>query len=94
MTALHAVLIHGAWQGSWVWHDFAPFLREAGIEPHAVDLPGNGTDDTPLHEVNIERYIGHVADLIEQLWKAMSSSSPILAVVSSAPALPRRDASG
>jgi pimeloyl-ACP methyl ester carboxylesterase len=42
-------------------------LREAGIEPHAVDLPGNGTDDTPLHEVNIERYIDHVAGLIDTL---------------------------
>jgi pimeloyl-ACP methyl ester carboxylesterase len=67
MTALHAVLIHGAWQGSWVWRDFAPYLREAGFEPHAVDLPGNGADDTPLHEVNIERYIDHVAGLIDTL---------------------------
>jgi hypothetical protein len=25
----HAILIHGAWQGSWVWHDFAPFLRRS-----------------------------------------------------------------
>lgn len=63
----HAILLHGAWQGSWVWHDFSPFLKAAGFTPHAIDLPGNGTDDTPLHDVNLDLYLHHVGRLINQL---------------------------
>jgi pimeloyl-ACP methyl ester carboxylesterase len=34
------VLIHGAWQGGWVWADIVPQLTAAGHNCHAVDLPG------------------------------------------------------
>ena len=40
------ILIHGAWQGSWVWARFTPYLEAAGLAAHAVDLPGNGVDGT------------------------------------------------
>ncbi|MBO6675099.1 MAG: alpha/beta fold hydrolase [Rhizobiales bacterium] len=63
----HAILVHGAWQGSWVWSDFAPFLENAGFRPHAIDLPGNGADDTPLSDVSLDLYLDHVGSLIEQL---------------------------
>lgn len=63
----HAVLIHGAWQGSWVWRDFAPLLEASGIMPHAIDLPGNGADDTPLNAVSLDLYLDHVAALIDSL---------------------------
>lgn len=63
----HAILIHGAWQGSWVWQDFAPFLKEAGFTPHAIDLPGNGADDTALSDVSLDLYLVHIGSLIEQL---------------------------
>lgn len=61
------VLIHGAWAGSWVWDSLLEGLRCAGHKPHAVDLPGNGHDDTPLAEVSLERYVAHVGRLIESL---------------------------
>ena len=67
MTLTHAILIHGAWQGSWVWRDFASLLERAGIMPHAIDLPGNGTDDTPMNEVGIGCYIDHVVSVIDRL---------------------------
>lgn len=63
----HAILIHGAWQGSWVWRDFAPLLEAHGFEPHAIDLPGNGSDDTPLHDVSLDLYLGHIGALIDRL---------------------------
>ncbi|MEO0384411.1 MAG: alpha/beta fold hydrolase [Pseudomonadota bacterium] len=63
----HAILIHGAWQGSWVWRDFAPLLEKAGFTPHAIDLPGNGADDTPLADVGLDLYLAHIGALIEQL---------------------------
>jgi hypothetical protein len=35
------------------------FCDEAGFEPHAVDLPGNGADDTPLQRGQpIDLYLG------------------------------------
>lgn len=64
---LHAVLIHGAWQGSWVWDHFAPLLAASGLTPHAVDLPGNGADDTPMSAVSTELYLDHVSAIVEAL---------------------------
>lgn len=61
------VLIHGAWAGSWVWDSLIDGLHGAGHRPHAVDLPGNGSDATPLAEVSLERYVEHVGTLIETL---------------------------
>lgn len=63
----HVILIHGAWQGSWVWRDFAPLLKKAGFTPHAIDLPGNGADDTPLADVSLDLYLAHIGALIERL---------------------------
>lgn len=63
----HAILIHGAWQGSWVWRDFAPLLQAAGLTPHAIDLPGNGADDTPLSDVSLDLYLDHLSALVDTL---------------------------
>ena len=40
----HLVLVHGAWQGSWVWELVTPRLSTAGHSCHAVDLPGSAPD--------------------------------------------------
>jgi len=40
-------LIHGAWQGAWVWQKLTPLIEAAGHAAVAVDLPGDGHDDTP-----------------------------------------------
>jgi len=61
------VLIHGAWAGSWVWDSLQDGLRNAGHRPHAIDLPGNGHDATPLAKVSLECYVAHVGRLIETL---------------------------
>ncbi|MFF2087632.1 alpha/beta fold hydrolase [Nocardia sp. NPDC058176] len=42
MTGAHAVLIHGAWAGPWVWDRIAPSLEHAGLQPVPVTLPGVG----------------------------------------------------
>jgi pimeloyl-ACP methyl ester carboxylesterase len=67
MSATHAILIHGAWQGRWVWCDFVPLVQTAGFTPHPIDLPGNGADDTPLADVSLDLYLDHVGGLIENL---------------------------
>jgi pimeloyl-ACP methyl ester carboxylesterase len=50
----HIVLIHGAWQGSWVWTYLIPELEQRGWTVHAVDLPGT----LPLgHAPSLEKYV-------------------------------------
>jgi pimeloyl-ACP methyl ester carboxylesterase len=52
------ILIHGAWQGSWVWDRIIPTLaRSAGITSVAIDLPGNGTDGTKAADVSLDLYV-------------------------------------
>ncbi|MEO4040145.1 alpha/beta fold hydrolase [Hoeflea sp. CAU 1731] len=66
------VLIHGAWQGSWAWQHLIGLLQARGLECHAVDLPGNGTDTTRPEEVTLELYARHVEDIIEALDRPVS----------------------
>ena len=63
-----AILIHGAWQGSWVWDRVIPLLAHSGgIASIAVDLPGNGTDNTSPAEVSLELYVDHIGAVLRQL---------------------------
>ena len=50
------VLIHGAWQGAWAWQRVVPLLEAEGHRAVAVDLPGNGADDTPPGDVTTMLY--------------------------------------
>ena len=58
------VLIHGAWQGSWVWARFTPYLEAAGLVGHAVDLPGNGADGSGPAGVTFESCLQHVYGVV------------------------------
>jgi pimeloyl-ACP methyl ester carboxylesterase len=66
------ILVHGAWQGSWVWADFMPLLEAVGLSSHAVDLPGNGADDTPMQDVNLDLYVRHLGELIDAIGRPVS----------------------
>ena len=44
---MNLLLVHGAWQGRWVWDAFLPHLAQAVFHCTAIDLPGNGSDATP-----------------------------------------------
>ena len=66
------ILVHGAWQGSWVWADFVPLLEAVGLSSHAVDLPGNGADDTPMQDVNLDLYVRHLGELIDAIGRPVS----------------------
>jgi pimeloyl-ACP methyl ester carboxylesterase len=68
-----AVLIHGAWQGAWVWDRLRPLLaNSAGIKSVAVDLPGNGNDDIKPADVSLEGYVEHVGSILERLGRPAS----------------------
>lgn len=66
------VLIHGAWQGSWVWGSMLPLLAKAGLKAVAVDLPGNGSDATPPDEVGLDCYLAHLQTVIDRLGRSVS----------------------
>jgi pimeloyl-ACP methyl ester carboxylesterase len=59
------ILVHGAWQGAWAWETIVLRLNAAGHQAIAVDLPGNGHDQTPPADVDLGRYAAHVASIID-----------------------------
>ena len=61
------VLVHGSGHGAWCWERIVPLLEERGHRVAAVDLPGNGHDDTPLAEVTLETYAEHVCGVLDSL---------------------------
>ena len=58
------VLIHGSWHAAWCWYKVVPLLTQAGHTAVSVDLPGHGRDWTPPHQITLERYVDHVASVI------------------------------
>lgn len=40
------LLIHGSCHGAWCWRDVIPALQALGHSARAIDLPGNGDDQT------------------------------------------------
>ena len=58
------ILIHGAWQGRWVWARIVPLLEDARVRAIAVDLPGNGADGTRPETASLDRYVDHVGAVI------------------------------
>ena len=54
------VLIHGAWAGAWVWDRLLPYLKTAGVDCVALDLPGNGCDALDPASIDLETCLTHV----------------------------------
>jgi pimeloyl-ACP methyl ester carboxylesterase len=58
------LLVHGAMGGAWCWERVIPGLRAAGHDAEAIDLPGQGADQTPLAEITLYRYAEAVCDAL------------------------------
>jgi len=59
------VLIHGAWNGGWVWGDVADILRKSGNVVYTPTLAGVGTrarDDVP--SINLSTHVNEITHLI------------------------------
>lgn len=54
------VLVHGAWQGAYVWDQTKTELEKAGYKVSVVKLSGHWDDSTPAHEVSLQGYIDQV----------------------------------
>lgn len=59
------IFIHGAWHGAWCWRKLTPLLEQAGHTVIAPDLPGSGSDLTPLAAVTLASYVQCVTDVID-----------------------------
>jgi pimeloyl-ACP methyl ester carboxylesterase len=60
------VLVHGAWQGAWVWELMKPELESLGHKVVTLDLPGSGQDITPSQDITLDLYVERVIDVINQ----------------------------
>ncbi len=54
MSASHVLLVHGAWHGAWCWDRVLEPLRELGVTPHTIDLPGHGESTAPLGDLHCD----------------------------------------
>lgn len=60
------VLVHGAWQGDYVWEQTKANLIAEGYRVSVVKLPGHGNDSTPAHEVSLQAYVNEVKNAINE----------------------------
>jgi pimeloyl-ACP methyl ester carboxylesterase len=65
------LLVHGSFHGAWCWGKTVAELEKRGHRAKAIDLPGQGEDQTLLKEVTldtmVERIIAEMADLPGQV---------------------------
>lgn len=60
------ILVPGFWLGAWAWDDVVPALRDAGLDPRPVTLPGLAPGDDPA-AVTREDHVRAVTDLVDAL---------------------------
>lgn len=61
----HFVVVHGAWQGAWVFADVAADLRSRGHEVDLVELPAHGDDTTSLAEATLDAYVARAQAAVD-----------------------------
>ncbi len=58
------ILVHGAWLGAWCWDRVAAELQSAGHTVRTPELPGHGTDQSPVSGITLDSYVDTVSDEI------------------------------
>jgi pimeloyl-ACP methyl ester carboxylesterase len=53
-------LVHGAWHGAWAWESTKRSLEARGHHVITIDLPGHGSDPTPIAGVSFRGYVDAV----------------------------------
>ena len=59
------VLVAGAWHGAWCWEFVVPMLEAMGHRVEPAELPGMGSDHTPLAGLSLAAWARAVAEVIE-----------------------------
>jgi pimeloyl-ACP methyl ester carboxylesterase len=58
------VIVHGAWSSANDWHNTAANLDSTGSRVITVNLPGHGSDETPISDISLQLYIYEVLKTI------------------------------
>ena len=58
------VLVHGAWHGGWCWYKIVARLEAKGHTVFAPDMPGHGTDRTPIETVTLDDIVARIGGVI------------------------------
>jgi pimeloyl-ACP methyl ester carboxylesterase len=58
------VLVHGAFAGGWCWEPAVTELELRGHTVVAPDLPGSGSDTTPVEQVTLDAYVDRVGEVL------------------------------
>lgn len=69
-STTHVVIVSGFWLGAWAWDGVVLGLRDAGLTPHAVTLPGlgaPGTPEQPRPGITLDDHVAAVRDLVDGL---------------------------
>ncbi|WP_298496037.1 alpha/beta fold hydrolase [uncultured Maritimibacter sp.] len=82
------LLIHGSSHGAWCWDETIAELAALGHEGVAIDLPGAGSDDTPLEDVTLAGYADAVLGAVDGPNVLVGHSAGGFAITEAAERLP------
>jgi pimeloyl-ACP methyl ester carboxylesterase len=80
----HVVLVPGFWLGAWAWDDVVDRLREHGLDPLAVTLPGLEPDHPDRGSVTLDDHVRAVEHAMAQA----PEGAPTVLVAHSGAAVP------
>ena len=60
------ILVHGSWHGGWCWRKVASRLQAQGHTVYAPDLPGHGSDKTPIRNITLDSYVHAVCRILDE----------------------------
>lgn len=61
---VRVVLVPGFWLGAWAWDDVLPHLRERGLDPVALTLPGLEPDHPDRGSVTLADHVRAIEDAV------------------------------
>jgi pimeloyl-ACP methyl ester carboxylesterase len=59
------VLVHGAWNGAWVWEEVETRLKAKGASVRSVTLPAHADDETLPTQVSLAAYVDRVLSVMD-----------------------------
>lgn len=59
------ILVHGAWHGGWAFSNVVKKIKGYAkvLNP---DLPGHGSNDLDFKEINLQKYVSHIEEIVKQ----------------------------
>ncbi|MFX0539443.1 alpha/beta fold hydrolase [Ornithinimicrobium sp. Y1847] len=83
-AAAHVILVPGFWLGAWAWDEVLAHLRERGLTPVALTLPGLEPDHPDRGSVRLEDHARAIEDAIT----SAAEGAPVVLVAHSGAAVP------